>query len=92
MKPGNSKDIMDREVKRLDIERWGKIYDAWKNKEEQIQSGTRIEVLPGIAQGKIEDCKRINIFTLEQLINVDEEGVKNLGDGAREFIRDAKKY
>ena len=33
MKPGNSKDIMEREVKPLDIERWGKIYYAWKNKD-----------------------------------------------------------
>lgn len=92
MKPGNSKDIMEREVSELDKERWGKLYDAWKNREEQIQSGTRIEVLPGIEQNKIELCKRFNIYTLEQLTNIDEEGVENLGDGARDLIRDAKKY
>jgi len=92
MKPGNSKDITDRKVKPLDIERWGKIYDAWKKKEEQIQEGTRLEVLPGIDERKIELCKGLHIFTIEQLVNVDEEGVRNLGDKAREFILDAKKY
>jgi len=92
MKPGNSKDIMERKVKPLDIERWGKIYDSWKNKEEQIQSGTRLEVLPSIDQNKIDLCKRFNIFTLEQLTNIDEDGVENLGDGARDLIRDAKRY
>ncbi len=92
MKPGNSKDIMEREVKPLDIERWGKIYDAWKNKEKQIQSGTRLEVLPGIEQNRIELCKSLHIYTLEQLTNIDEDGVENLGDGARDLIRDAKKY
>ena len=92
MKPGNSKDIMEREVKPLDIERWGQLYNAWKNREEQIHNGTRLEVLPGIGQGKIELCKSLNIFTLEQLINIDEAGVENLGDGARDFIRDAKRY
>lgn len=92
MKPGNSKDIMERRVSELDKERWGKIYEAWKNKEDQIQNGTRLEVLPGIEQGKIELCKGLHIFTLEQLISIDEEGVSNLGSGAREFILDAKKY
>ncbi len=92
MKPGHSKDIMEREVSDLDKERWGPIYDAWKKKEEQIQSGTRLEVLPGIGQRKIELCKSLNIFTLEQLVNIDEGGVKNLGDKAREFILEAKKY
>lgn len=92
MKPGNSKDVMERKVKPLDIERWGKIYDAWKNKEEQIQNGTRLEVLPGIGQAQIERCKRLNIFTLEQLVSVDEDGVKNLGDGARDLILEAKRY
>lgn len=92
MKPGNSKDVMEREVRPLDIERWGQIYTAWKNREEQVQMGTRLEVLPGITQGKIEQCKVLNIFTLEQLINADEEGVSTLGAGARELILDAKKY
>lgn len=92
MKPGNSKDIMERKVNDLDKERWGKIYDAWKNKEKQIQSGTRLEVLPGIEERKVELCKSLNIHTLEQLISIDEEGVKNLGDGARQFILEAKKY
>lgn len=92
MKPGNSKDVMEREVKPLDIERWGKIYEGWKNREGQIQSGTRLEVLPSIEQGRIEVCKSLNIYTLEQLTSIDEEGVKNLGDGARDLIRDAKRY
>ena len=92
MKPGNSKDIMEREVSELDKERWNAIYKAWKNREDQIQSGTRIEVLPGIEQGRIETCKSLNIYTLEQLTNIDEDGIENLGDGARELIRDAKRY
>lgn len=92
MKPGNSKDISERRVKPSDLERWGSIYDKWKNKEEQIQNGTRLEVLPGIEQTKIERCKALNIFTLEQLINVDEEGVKNLGEGARDLINEARRY
>lgn len=92
MKPGNSKDIMEREVSELDKERWDVIYKAWKNREDQIQSGTRIEVLPGIEQGRIETCKSLNIYTLEQLTNIDEDGIENLGDGARELIRDAKRY
>lgn len=92
MKPGDSKDIMERKVSDLDKERWDKIYKAWKNREEQIQSGTRLEVLPGIEQRKIELCKSLNIFTLEQLVNMDEGGVKNLGNGARDFIRSAKRY
>ena len=95
LKPGENSvivDVTERKVKPLDIERWGHIYTAWKNKEEQIQQGTRIEVLPGIENRKIELCKSLNIFTLESLINIDEDGVKNLGHGAREFILEAKKY
>ena len=92
MKTGNRKDIMEREVKALDKERCGSIYDAWKNKEEQVQSGTRVEVLPGINQGDTELCKSFNIFTLEQLINIDEEGVENLGAVGRGLVLDAKKY
>ena len=92
MKPGNSKDIMERIVRPLDIERWGQIYNAWKNKEEQIQSGTRLEVLPGITQIETERCKSFNVYTLEQLINIDDDGVKNLGAKGRELVVDAKKY
>ena len=92
MKPGNSKDVSERKVKPLDIERWGTIYNAWKNREKQIQSGTRLEVLPGIEHNKIELCKSLNIYTLEQLISVNEEGVANLGADSRELILDAKRY
>ena len=92
MKPGNSKDIMERKVSDLDKERWRPLYDAWKNREEQVQSGTRLEVLPGISQPEIEKCKSFNVYTLEQLINIDEEGVANLGAAARGLVLDAKKY
>ena len=75
MKPGNSKDIMEREVSELDKERWNEIYKAWKNREDQIQSGTRIEILTGIEQRRIETSKSLNIYTLEQLTNSEEDGI-----------------
>ena len=101
MKPGNSKDIMEREVKPLDIERWGRIYKAWKNREEEIQVGTRLEVLPDISQIQIEGCKALNIFTLEQLINSDIDNQKTKAkfdslaidkEKKTDLMRDAKKY
>ena len=92
MKPGNSKDVSERKVKPLDIERWGTIYNAWKNREKQIQSGTRLEVLPGIEQNKLELCKSLNIYTIEQLVSVNEEGVANLGADARDLMLEGKRY
>ena len=92
MKPGHSGDIMEREVSALDKERWGSIYENWKNNTKEILEGTMLETLPGIDEHKISLCKGLNIFTLEQLISIDEGGIKNLGFGARELVIDAKKY
>lgn len=90
--PGNRPETRERKATDKDRERFAPIWEKYLKNEEIIQEGTMLEMLPTIDDARLSLCKGLNIVTIEQLANLDEIGINNLGFGARELITDAKKY
>lgn len=54
--------------------------------------GTPIKMAAFLNAGEIESCLGANIFTLEGLVGCGEDGLKNIGMGARVLQQKAKAY
>jgi hypothetical protein len=73
-------------------ERWPDQYKRFKAKEQQIASGTPLDELPFLSQGKRAELRGLNIYTAEALAAVDGLPLKNLGQGGREWKNQAQAY
>lgn len=62
-------------------ERWGEQYRAFISGDDQRAGGTALEMLSdfGITPAQISICKALNIHSIETLIELPQEKVKNLG-------------
>lgn len=67
-------------------------YQRFKENATQSQSGTPIEELPFLTQGKRLELKAMNVHTAETLAALDGQPLKNLGVGGRELKDMAQAY
>lgn len=67
-------------------------YDAWKRGQQVSATGTPLEDWTGIGRAQVVQAKSLNIFTVEQLAELDDHGLRNLGMGARELQEKAKLF
>lgn len=67
-------------------------YKRFKNGTTQSQSGTPLEELPFLTQGKRLELKALNIHTAEALAGLDGTPLKQLGIGGRELKNQAQAY
>lgn len=67
-------------------------YKQFKNNETQARSGTPIEELPFLTQGKRYELKALNIHTAETLAALDGQPLKQLGVGGRDLKNQAQAY
>jgi hypothetical protein len=76
----NSKDnIICREVRDTDKQRWPRQYGAWKATGENVAggAGTRLEMWPAITKAQAEELKYFKIFTVEQLADFPDSQAHN---------------
>ncbi len=73
-------------------ERWPDQYKRFKAKEQQIASGTPLDELPFLTQGKRSELRGLNIYTAEALAAIDGQPLKNLGQGGRDWKNQAQAY
>jgi hypothetical protein len=66
-------------------ERFSKQYQQFKASQQQTKSGTPIDYLPFLTEGKRAELRALNIYTAEALAIVDGAELKNLGPGGREM-------
>lgn len=66
-------------------------YKAFKETGEMFVSGSPLSVL-GLAPAKLAEFKGLNIHTVEQLAELNDRDIKNMGMGARAFVDQAKAY
>lgn len=94
--PGEIGEAPDRPVKQEDIDRWPEQYKRWKEKQEQVSDGTPLEYWPELSPQSnpafIETLHALNIFTVEQLAELSEEGLHQIGMGARELQKKAHRF
>lgn len=81
--PGDKTSETDRPVKEVDKERFKARWQAYLEKRTIATEGTALESWPILGVAQIADLKAIGISTVDQLANVTDEGLRNLGMGAR---------
>jgi len=74
------------------LDHWEEGYEKFKKGEEMPLNGTSVKNWPAISQS---ECKRLiaaNILTIEDLAQVNDEGIRRLGMGALELKNKARAY
>jgi hypothetical protein len=70
-----------------DNERWANLYAAFKNQQTQVSEGTPLEEWAVLTKSQVQMIKSANVHTVEQLSQVSDGNLNNLGMGAR-ILRD----
>jgi hypothetical protein len=78
-------------------ERFPRQYLQFKQQAAQTKSGTLLERVPFLSEGRRAELRALNVYTVEQLAHIDGQELKNLGPGGRDwknqaidFIEEAK--
>lgn len=81
--PGDTRSIPNREVTDADKARWPREWSAYVENRELTPEGTPLEEWPLIDVGQIDHLKAFRIRSVEQLSQVSDNQLLNLGMGAR---------
>lgn len=81
--PGDTRSIPNREVTDADKARWPREWAAYVENRELTPEGTPLEQWPLIDVGQIDHLKVFRIRSVEQLSQVSDNQLLNLGMGAR---------
>jgi hypothetical protein len=73
-------------------ERFARQYQQFKSRQQQTKSGTPLDYLSFLSEGKRSELRALNIYTAEALAIVDGAELKNLGHGGRELKNQAAEY
>lgn len=72
--------------------RWPIQYAAFKNQQMQPLDGTPLEQWPPLTKSQVLMMKAVNVHTVEQLCEVSDQNLANLGMGARDLRDKAKAF
>lgn len=94
MFPGDARTVVDRHVKDDDKMRWPKQWAAYESGEAFKADGFPLEQWPELSadEGVIRDLNHKRIYTVEQLANVSDQNLANIGLGARALVAKAKAF
>lgn len=67
-------------------------YDAFTRGQQVSATGTPLEDWTGMGKAQVAQAKALNIFTVEQLADLNDHGLRNLGMGARELQAKARLF
>lgn len=73
-------------------QRWPKEYAAFKKGMEPVFGGTPLKEWPKIGPSQISNLNHFNIFTVEQLAELGDNVLGNLGMGARDLRKSAQMW
>lgn len=73
-------------------ERFAHQYQQYKASAQQTKSGTPVDYAPFLTEGKRAELRAQNIYTVEQLVAIDGQELKNLGPGGRDLKNRAEEY
>ena len=76
--------VTGEQVKVTYAERFAHQYRQFKAAQQQTKSGTPLDQVPFLTEGKRAELRAQNIYTVEQLAAIDGQELKNLGPGGRE--------
>lgn len=67
-------------------------YEAWKSGQEPPVQGTDLRMFPLITKMQLKTCHSVNIKSIEDLANCNEEAINRMGMGARELKQKATTF
>lgn len=78
-------DVIDREVRDTDRQRWPRAYAAWKQTGESEPGaiGTKLDYWPQMTRSQVEEFKYFKIFTVEQLAELPDNQVQKISGAVR---------
>jgi hypothetical protein len=74
------------------LDQWEEMYTAWKNGQEMPLDGTAIKTWSAISPAQIKNLLAIGIYTVEDLAQANDQGMRRIGMGANELKRKAKNW
>ena len=79
------KDMNDGRVPKEWVDNYRKAYDMWKNGQEMPLKGSPIRGWGVISPAQQETLIRMNLLTIEDLSQINDEGLSRIGMGARDL-------
>jgi hypothetical protein len=73
-------------------ERFAHQYRQFKAEAAQTKSGTPLELAKFLTEGRRAELRAQNVYTVEQLADIEGQELKNLGPGGREMKNQAQEY
>src|SRR4030095_3061226 len=73
-------------------ERFSRQYQQFKAQSAQTKTGTPLAEVPFLTEARRAELRAQNVYTVEQLVAVDGQELKNLGVGGRELKNKAIEY
>jgi len=89
--PGQKNQIVKREVQDKDKAEYSKEWGAFDGGTDAVV-GSPIDHLPGMTPSKAKELQALGIYTIEQLVEIDESGIQKVGHGARDLIRRGESF
>lgn len=75
--PGDRDNVLYRAVTELDKQRFRKRYEEWlKTQSDEPTEGTPLSEVPIFKKREVEECRYLNIYTLEQLAQLSDTHIK----------------
>jgi hypothetical protein len=81
-----------RQRKQSYAERFQHQYRQFKEHAAQTKTGTPLDRVPFLSDGRRAELRAQNVYTVEQLAAIDGSELKNLGPGGREFKNKATEF
>ena len=90
--PGDQTTVVSRKVRESDKPRWPRQWEAYRKQQDFVPDGTLLDNWPMLTKGQIEDLKYNQVYTVEQLAEIPDALLDNLGLGARRMREHAKAF
>ena len=90
--PGDHTTTVSRKVRESDKQRWPRQWEAYRKQQDFVPDGTLLDNWPLLTKGQIEDLKYNPVYTVEQLAEIPDSLLDNLGLGARRMREHAKAF
>lgn len=90
--PGQKHSIIIREIEEKDKSKYKEHWNAYQNKEQLRQNGTALRNWSGVEPEMVAELEYQSIFTVEDLANVSDANLGNIGMGATKMRNAAKLF
>ena len=91
---GSGKELIRRKVKEEDKLRFEEQWNGYLEgqKDDDIGSGTPLDMLPGVTKEQVVICKHLKLFTIEQVACMIDTDIKRLGANGRSLVEACKRF